>query len=76
MSTWISIKEKLPDNHDYLLLFWNSEIDNYEMLDASEAINKYICGVDDEGNDIFSERPYYIEMGVTHWMELPAPPTI
>ena len=75
MSGWISVKDRLPEDHEYQYLFWNSETDNYELMDSCDALNSYVCGANENG-DVISDEPYYIEMGITHWMELPFPPTI
>ena len=75
LNGWIDINEKMPEDHEFQYLFWNSEIDNYEILDSCVALNKYERNYNDDfGMSVISDQPYYIEKGITHWRELPAPP--
>lgn len=74
MSEWISVKERLPENGEYQVLFWSEQTDNYEILDVCDALSAYDCGVDYQGNTIMSENPLYVDFEYTYWQLLPAPP--
>lgn len=63
MSEWISVEDRLPDGRRDSLL-WNSEDEESTIGYFLPAINRWF--ITENG-----ERIEY----VTHWMELPSPPS-
>lgn len=61
---WVSVKERLPDNEQWVLCFMeNEEFGKFRVFQWS-----YIDWQWNDGNE------WYDEEDVTHWMPLPEPP--
>jgi hypothetical protein len=66
MSKWISVKDRLPNDGDEVLIHNG----NYHWIGCFELENNgFMCGEDHQGY----ERFYSIEEA-THWQPLPEPP--
>ena len=67
MSKWISVKDKLPSEYQWVLIYYKGEM-------QVGRIEDYVGGRSDWwwGNDNYYTS---VESGkVTHWAELPHPP--
>ena len=58
MNEWISVKERLPDNGEVVLV-----CDEHELILMAEH---YSYG--------WVSNPLFVKIKVTHWMPLPEPP--
>ncbi len=68
MTKWISVKERLPEEDEYVLVFLGDREMQY-VLDMS--INQ----IDGQKRWSFPDKWVYItDSDVTHWMPLPPPP--
>ena len=61
MSEWISVKEKMPTEYEYVLIFDGGDIQIDSLVDDQEK-----PGLIWEYN--------FDNPGITHWMPLPEPP--
>ena len=72
MSEWISVKDRLPENKESVLV---SEFDDYGNNGMTKAwfggVNWYL---DDDGLRATDDHCIYLDMEVTHWQPLPLPP--
>ena len=69
MSNWTSVEDRLPDKTKNVLVFANDIVNGWQ-----EVLNCYVCP--EYGNAIWE----YLDCEdfpciVTHWQELPEPPT-
>ena len=67
---WISVKDRLPDDEEAVLIYWGFDFGKGLEGEEYYAIAQYICS---------EPKPYWSEhdkdtMVVTHWMPLPEPP--
>jgi len=58
---WISVKERLPENRERVLIFGKDKSDNECIL------------IDSYSNDYWITEGMY-DIKITHWMPLPEPP--
>lgn len=65
---WISVKEKLPESEDNLVLaqFNNGSIETVHIQDYFDDIT---AGLDENGNQLYTK--WYISQGVVAWQPLP-----
>lgn len=63
---WISVKDRLPENDDYVLIFNPKDGIHIGSFD-SEDVSNYDSG----WNNCYEWAPY---MDPTHWMPLPSAP--
>lgn len=70
MSQWISVEERLPVD----LVDANKHYDEADVLvwDGSQVSVNAFCTGDGDGKGRWYE---FEEVGITHWMKLPEPPT-
>jgi hypothetical protein len=66
MNKWISVKDKLPENNDSVLVYWEENLVYEMVLDFIEDGCWFVWSQLDEP----TTAPY------THWMHLPTPPAI
>lgn len=69
MSEWIDLKEKLPPELTFRLIYIVTIFSHYKMKSFVEPLH-YIGG---EWFTMIDEEPLDIEYEVTHWMRLPLP---
>ena len=69
MSGWISVKDRLPDNDDFVLVIVSGKAGNITLDNAIELAQFSM----DEGW-ILEMWPEWEDPKVTHWMPLPEPP--
>ena len=62
---WISVEDRLPEEHQDVLIFWKGKID------VAFLIN-YNLGFWRSPRDEDEESPFPVS--ASHWMELPKPP--
>lgn len=69
MNNWISVKDKLPDNPEEVIIFCaNGSVTSGKYVRASE--HKYLWMT-----SIFNLNPYMDDnLDVSHWQPLPKPP--
>ncbi len=67
MNNWTSVKDRLPENNGYFLVYTLEGIKGFD-----DVMLFYYCGNDewDNGQGMASSNFYRI----THWMAPPAPP--
>lgn len=66
---WISVKDGLPENRDYVLVCCTMKVTN--KIDYINAVTMaFVC----EEGFVDVELDETITEGVTHWMPLPEPP--
>ena len=73
MSDWkeITCYEDMPeDGREWLFFDANKD---YHVLSSQDARCHFVCGCDEDGFDVLSDEPYYIEFKLTHFMKLKAP---
>ena len=70
MSEWISVKDRLPENDDNVLVIVNGKYNNVTFVNA--MMIAAFC--DDEHVWFLNEYPDFVHANVTHWMPLPEPP--
>ncbi len=58
---WISVKDRLPENYDSVLVYCKGNSSIVDVCSYSDSIG--FMGI----------APYWIEL-ITHWMPLPEPP--
>lgn len=67
---WISVKDRLPEEHTDVLCRVPSVINQYGSLMVTASYNKeLLCWIDYMGNEMMNAVTL-----VTHWMPLPEPP--
>lgn len=70
--SWISVDERLPDIRDdsVLAYFISGGID---MVHIEDYFGDITAGQAEDGTQLYTK--YYKQVGITHWRELPEPPT-
>jgi len=66
MSDWISIKDRLPELHQYVLTWTTDADDNY-------IVSMAVWNGDRKGGRFIADNGYR-DTDVTHWMPLPEKP--
>lgn len=61
MSEWISVKDKLPEFGDQVLIYIGSQM---TVAEYTKGMG-FICAI---------ERDMFIQDYITHWQKLPEPP--
>lgn len=69
MNEWISVKDRLPEDGELVLVIADGEYENTKLVGAYQLAD-YSEG---EGF-ILSEFPFAENITVSHWMPLPEPP--
>lgn len=69
MSEWISVKDRLPDNDDFVLAIVSGKTGSIKLDNAYELAQFSM----DEGW-ILEMWPEWEDPKVSHWMPLPEPP--
>lgn len=69
MSEWVSVKDRLPETDDMVLVLASGKPrENITLVDAFE-----LAEYDPEGWSL-ETYPEWMDAKVTHWMPLPEPP--
>lgn len=69
MSEWISVKDRLPDNDDFVLVIVSGKVGNITLDNAFQLAQFSM----DEGW-ILEMWPEWEDPNVTYWTPLPEPP--
>lgn len=70
MSEWISVKDRLPAEWNYVLTFQKCECIGECLI----RVGMYIGNINNSETWREAERGELMELPVTHWMPLPVPP--
>lgn len=71
MSEWISVKDRMPNVGEYVLVAdWYSGI-NYGMV---KAYYNSLWFIDEDSLDVWGDSKVDLGFDPTHWMPLPEPP--
>lgn len=68
---WISVKERLPEYPDDVLVYDSQAKDVYKVFGLSRNAKGELTHIDDDENGKTGD---YVLYNVTHWMPLPEPP--
>jgi hypothetical protein len=66
--TWVSVKDRLPDESGIVLVYCNGYITNVHYSKKHQKFNMFDCIKDEDAKE------YSAFDDVTHWMPLPEPP--
>ena len=77
-NTWVSVKDKLPSDHEYVLVYAHMNGTGAPCpISIARCIKgewELLCNCD-TNSLICRKLPYHIEKGdITHWMKFPVPP--
>ena len=70
---WISVKDELPEDGDYVLTAQPYKIGGSFLGASGCVINTHIFML--ENLEWFNEGTANCDLGISHWMPLPKPPT-
>lgn len=70
---WISVKDRLPESKDDLVIVYFSETGSIETVHIQDYFDDITSGTEPEsGKQLYTK--WYISQAITHWQPLPAPP--
>jgi hypothetical protein len=75
---WISVKERMPEEHKAVLLFYPYEHEDVQFVGHWDSLNRlWVCDWSGFLTDIVYLSDDFFNLAkkaVTHWMPLPEPP--